>query len=535
MFKKGQKGLIISISVLIVLFLSVVACSNGNGNGNNEEAATPETGQTDTGTGQQAPAETAGAEKTKFSYYVNEFTYGHLAYGINWPAIQEAANVEVELINAGDRGQYNQNLNLLMASGELPDTLWISMDFANQYGSEGALVDLRPLIEEHAPHIKAYLEANSIFELQSTAQDGGIYAMMWRYTTNPTWGWHYRQDWADQLGIAPPASLDEFTDMLRLVKQNNPSGQSNFYPLIFQNYGHLSTVSNMMFDYGYLDYGRDNIYDPNYKKYIEWLRLLNAEGLIDPESARGAMTEDLMLSKLLNGNSFIYYRAMANAEYLTINGREFDPEFTFAAIPSVTADYVTKPAYYPGFWSTGLQPGNAVAITKDAKDPVGIIKFFDFLFSEEGMTLKNWGIEGESYVVENGVKKFIIDSVDVYGSDPNSTEPHWRILIPGSFSLPGPSDGEAEIALDTPFIRGLREVLIAHTQPAAEAPVVVVNASDNQRISEISAVSSPLLDSWIVDFVVGNKPMSEWETFLAEMTAAGYDEILEIVERSLLQ
>ena len=37
------------------------------------------------------------------------------------------------------------------------------MDQANIYGAQGAFYDLKPLIEEYAPHIKAYLEANPAY------------------------------------------------------------------------------------------------------------------------------------------------------------------------------------------------------------------------------------------------------------------------------------------------------------------------------------------------------------------------------------
>ena len=42
----------------------------------------------------------------------------------------------------------------------------------------GAFYDLKPLIEEYAPHIKAYLEANPAYEALVTNDDGSIYGLL---------------------------------------------------------------------------------------------------------------------------------------------------------------------------------------------------------------------------------------------------------------------------------------------------------------------------------------------------------------------
>ena len=54
------------------------------------------------------------------------------------------------------------------------------------------------------------------------------------------------------------------------------------------------------------------------------------------------------------------------------------------------------------FQRYGYLAGIGISITKSAKDPVRIIKFLDFLASDEGQVLLNWGIEGKHYKVENG-------------------------------------------------------------------------------------------------------------------------------------
>jgi putative aldouronate transport system substrate-binding protein len=55
---------------------------------------------------------------------------------------------------------------------------------------------------------------------------------------------------------------------------------------------------------------------------------------------------------------------------------------------------MAQPTQFDGGWGIG--------ITKSCKDPVRAIKFLDWLSSDEGQILNNWGIEGKHYDVVNG-------------------------------------------------------------------------------------------------------------------------------------
>ncbi|MCZ4142431.1 ABC transporter substrate-binding protein, partial [Escherichia coli] len=70
------------------------------------------------------------------------------------------------------------------------------------------------------------------------------------------------------------------------------------------------------------------------------------------------------------------------------------------------------------FQPTGFD-GYGIGSTTSAKDPVRIIKFMDWLASDEGQVLRNWGIEGEHYKVENG-KRIIPDEIQDRKTNDNS-------------------------------------------------------------------------------------------------------------------
>lgn len=526
MFTKGRHTAIASFMIIFAFLFIATACSTDQ-NGSDATAPSTETEQPAGSTTTNTPAPQM-EEKIKFTYYVNEITYNIIKSGIQWPHIQEAAHAEVELVNAGDRGQYDQNLHLLMASGQLPDALWIKVALANQYGAEGALLDLKPLIDEHAPNMKAFIENDPGYRASVTADDGGIYSIMNMIAAIPNFAWYYREDWADDLGIAAPETLDQFTDMLRLVKANNPGGEKYFYPLTVQHYLHMRLAFYNVFDFAIYGNGVEDIYSPYFKQYVEYLRMLYEEELFDPEAAKGAISEDALKAKMLNNNAFIFFRATANAEDYTNTGKELNPAYRFTSMPPVIPVHGNDRSYWI---AVDYSDSNAVAITKDAKDPVGIIKFFDFFFTQEGMDLMNWGVEGESYVIENGQKKFLVSSAEVQGGDPNSPDPHWMMLLQGSFTFPGPSDHVAWMALSSEFQQSLRSIFSDYASKNPQ--LLLVKGEDIDRRAELEAVVLPKRDKWIVDFVTGEKPMSEWDAFLDDMTASGFPEMIEILKRSL--
>ncbi|KAF9127319.1 hypothetical protein BGX30_014850 [Mortierella sp. GBA39] len=73
-------------------------------------------------------------------------------------------------------------------------------------------------------------------------------------------------------------------------------------------------------------------------------------------------------------------------------------ERTYAHLPvTLSEEYKDH-----SFQDTGFTSGWGIGITNNCKDPVRAIKFMDWLASDEGQVLINWGIEGKHYNVEDG-------------------------------------------------------------------------------------------------------------------------------------
>ena len=154
------------------------------------------------------------------------------------------------------------------------------------------------------------------------------------------------------------------------------------------------------------------------KEYYEWLNEIYNEGILDPEFA--TQTHEDYIMKIADGRVLGLLDKdwdYANAEVsLRSEGQD---ERTYAGLP-VTIDESVK---CPSLKQRSLAVGWGIGITKSCKDPVRAVKFLDWICSDEGQILLNWGIEGVNYYYdENGKRCITEEDLEVSKSDTNYSE-----------------------------------------------------------------------------------------------------------------
>lgn len=217
---------------------------------------------------------------------------------------EDETNVHIEWSLNPDTN-WNEKKNLIFASGDLPDAFYghhiLTPEEVLKYGTQGLLIPLEDLIEKYAPNLKKVFEANPSFKQEMTAPDGHIYAL-------PTIDEGYpdsrdalfiNRKWLEKLGLQPPKTTEEFYNVLKAFKENdmNGNGKADEIPFSFQdhpNYGIYSFFgafglpdrqNHINLENGKVQF---SAVQPSYRKAIEYLHKLYAEGLIDVE----ALTHD---------------------------------------------------------------------------------------------------------------------------------------------------------------------------------------------------------------------------------------------------
>lgn len=321
---------------------------------------------------------------------------------------------------------------LMVASNEYPD-LVAAKGNVSKLKAAGALIDLAPLIEEHAPNIKT-LYSDHMKRLRWSNDDHGIYVLptagVGQQDFKPAGGFQLQHAVLKELGYPQIKTVKDYENALRAYydKHKTTSDGKPIIPLSLNAGGWqilITTTNPAVATTGAPDEGEFHINPDTYeakfhylrpeeKEYFRWLNHMYDIGLLDPESF--VQKYDQYRAKIASGRVL----GLIDADWdfageVAVLKKEGKYDQTYAPFPVTLNESYKSHA----FQDTGYLAGTGISITKSAKDPVRIIKFLDFLASDEGQVLVNWGIEGKHYNVENG-KRIIPD--DLLGMKVNDNQ-----------------------------------------------------------------------------------------------------------------
>lgn len=483
-------------------------------------------------------AETPGYEGSGGSYsmYLRS-TFIDWINDLEWYKEAEArTGVTVEYQKGTDEEMaVYPEIDQLVLSGTLTDATMCRQDQANVYGSQGAFYDLKPLIEEYAPHIQAYLDENPDYEALVTYSDGGIYGLLVQDVQKSSFIF-YRQDHFDEAGIDASTikTVDDFTEALRTLKEFY-SDVPNYYPLqgresalIFQSWfgaaNNISAEESNGFYYNYVDQGYD-IHSEGAYKMVETMKLWYDEGLINPEWVAGTFSEGDWEAAVLEGRGSVCFDFYTRPAAFNLAGKDYDEDFNMAIMDFLVDEDGNnlKPQTAAKYNQRRATVINAMA---DKETAVTIIQFIDYFFSEEGQTLANWGVEGVSYEEVNGEKQFLVSYDDELAKPDGEME--WSFLS-DRFTVCKPLDSDAFFSFNADIVKdaALRLFDEDHLQYGVN---IIYNDEESEELSQIVASLKESCDAGIIAFIRGTSEFNEetWQAFLDEMDAAGYTRMEEL-------
>ena len=312
-------------------------------------------------------------------------------------------------------GNPDEKLNLILASGDLPDMVMMSRtsDTLKKYIAANALIPLNDLIENYGPDVKT--QYGDVLN-KSRYTDGKNYFLNSWYglDPDPVYGMLMRMDILKEIAgekatTGEPFTLTEFEEILNAFKQKYPKlNGHDTIPLSLngeQIGGVLATFKGF---WGMMPYYEDNgtlkydLRDPRYLEMLKYLNSLYRQGLIDKEWA--IVKNQLWEQKLSNG----YVLATTGAWWQpsgvngilkkAANGNAESQFYAYKLVaPGASPDKITLGGRSPLGW-------DAIGITKENKYPERTMQFFNFLASDEGQYLMLWGLEGTHWNITGGKK-----------------------------------------------------------------------------------------------------------------------------------
>lgn len=330
-------------------------------------------------------------------------------------------------------GDPEQKINLIAASGVYPDLI-SPKGASGALIQAGALLDLTDLIDEHAPNIKKIL-GSQIKRLRHSYDDQSIYFIpsldaINQYYYKVGGPFNLQLDVVKDLGFPTIRTLKDYEAAIQTYINKYPliDGQKTIgLSLLADDWRiMISTTNPAFFATGAPDDGEFTI-DPDtyeatihYKRpaereYFRWLNHMNDIGLLDRESF--VQKYDQYIAKIASGRVLAVIDQDWEIEQ-AVNSLKSENKFnrTYGKFPVTLSEEYKIPV----FQTVGFNGGWGIAITKECKYPVKAIKFLDFLASEEGQILVNWGLEGKHYNIDSKGKRVIpADILDMKTNDNN--------------------------------------------------------------------------------------------------------------------
>lgn len=456
-----------------------------------------------------------------------------------WQEIEERANVTLEptVVPMSD---YEQKRSLLVGAGDAP--LILPKTYPGQeaaFVSSGAILPVSDYIDL-MPNFKDKVERWGLdANLDTLRQEDGKYYVLpglheavWQDYTIAV-----RTDIMDELGLEEPKDWDEFRDMLAAMKEAYP----DVYPLsdrfsIPTPAGNLLNLLGMTYGtsagWGYANQRWDEEAGEfvfpgttdEYRDMVTYLHGLVEDGLIDPESF--TQDDDSAIQKLANGKSFAI---STNAQTLV---NDYRPALA-ATLPDAEIAKIRLPAGPVGDVVSGTALlENGIMISSAAKDDenfVAMMQFIDWLwYSDEGQEFAKWGVEGTTYTKDADGTRVLDPGIDFIGLNPGAPKHLQKDFgfSGGVFAYGGTTDllwstfSEEEIA----FQEGMADKEVLPLQPPFPF--------DEMEREQATLLETPLKDTvqqGTLQFVLGQRDLSEWDAYVAEIEAKGATQYIELV------
>lgn len=453
--------------------------------------------------------------------------------------IEEKLGINLEFIHPSQADE-ETSLQVLFTSSELPDI--IRLDDGGQSATlkypgggekgvaDGIILQLNDLIDQYAPNYQIVRERGGEYEKNTITDSGIMWAM---YTMGdiyemPWNGLSYRKDWADDMGLEAPVTLDDWHEILTAFKEEKGADA----PLMIPDDGIMVSseflsafdtakdfyVVNGDIKYGYLEAGM--------KEYVEMMQKWYSEGLIDPEFAANEEFFDagngygLPITYAVSGRTgagVINWPSSRNG--LSVMYRATDDESIdfYPVVPPVKTEgdvtcyrYTTSPIYNP--W----------IVTTSCENPEIAVKFLDWGFSDEGSLVMNFGSEDNYTITDDG--PWFIDDI-LYSEEhdlPTFLGAHTWEMLPGLRNI------ERAFQNTDSFFLSTRDVWSSANNDYVIPAGVELSAEEGVEHAAIMADINKYVKEVVPKYIMGSIPMEDWDGVVEQLKSMNIDRAIEI-------
>lgn len=432
-------------------------------------------------------------------------------------------------------------MKLLLAGGKYPDLITFNMNVYYSGKEPKAVADnivygMEPeFLQENAPDYWAYLEENPSIKKAITTPEGLItcFAMVrGDEILKSSYAMFIRDDWCEQLGLPIPETADEYYETLKAFKEQLnveiPLCVTSNQLMNLLDYGILTSPFGIASRGAYVEDGKVKLgyAQESYKDVLAWLNKLYEEELLDPNftTIEGSIVD----SNILTGVSGVSSGSLGSkmGVLLTTNA---DQDFSLAAVPSLVANKGDTAMF--AHYDNGL-PGTNTYITTACKDPAAAAHFLNYGYTQEGHMLYNFGTEGVSYEMVDGVPTYtdlIMKNED--GLTVSQAMADYELAWWG-----GPFVQDKNYILQYYGWEAQREALetITKTDVAKyKLPNTLISEANQNEYANISSEINTYRAEMELKFIRGEESLDNFNQYLETLKNMNVDRLIEIEQEAL--
>lgn len=572
MFKK-----LTSLLIVVVMFTTFLCgCQNSNGTeadtpqNQTPSTASPETqappaqpSETDNSTGKEpestaqkdplSPSERPEQPKLPLSDIEPVLTYW---IAFSSPAIDDlqtqynvlqakeitGVNIEYQVITPTVA---SEQFNLMVISGNYTDMV-NSATSSYSGGGEKAVEDnfiiyLNDYVAQYAPNY-LYCIQNTSDIYRDCIDDSGMMTDIKFIYTDPsiTVGFLTRQDWLDKLGLDAPQTYDEFEAVLTAYKAAYDCSDP-----IFMTANCLLDQSSLVSGYGVPGFQADgsagtgshlyqidgvvhsSFLEQGYKDYITMLNSWYNNGLISKSFIENSadMFQGNKTTLVVTDQCGIYTGSLP--EFERRPSEASDPDFTLVALREPVQDD-TELNHFGGQREM-VAAMNSVSITTSCKDIGLALSWLNFWFSDAGITLANFGVLGETFNIVDGNSTL----TELITQDPKGPGNGMALHLNGERAptLKGPAKDYGLLWPEQAYAEKLWESSCDSSYYIPNA--IQLTAEEGEIFNSFASDYETFAAENIVSFVIGEKPMSEWDDFVNRLRSMHLDESIQIYQDAM--
>ncbi|MBB6670020.1 extracellular solute-binding protein [Cohnella nanjingensis] len=447
-----------------------------------------------------------------------------------------------------DNTQFEQKLNLMLASGELADIMPVPGVQMRQMNDAGQLEDLTEALDKYGSETtKAFMMKDGGTALNSATFKGKLVGLPLNpgSTDSAPLLW-VRKDWLKKLNLPEPQTMEDVFKIAEAFATQDPDGNNkkDTYGLavakeLYSDYGDLTGIFNGFHAYptiwvkdasGNLVYGS---IQPEMKQALAKLQELYKKGVIDREF--GVKNHDALIQDFNAGKVGMYY-GLHYSPLLFPDAKKKDPNLDLQAyrLPSIDGQ--------PAKPQTKFNVAEYYVVRKGMTHPEAVVKLMNTYLeprSREAFPVEKYAIKGDiekwQYALVKGSNP--TQNLDVYAKvteafktndtsklDEHTPEPNTYKIVKSYYDGDVNGWGYAMIFGE----RGAQGILYDYNKNNGYQPTEFISAPSSIMAEKQATLSKLELETF-TKIIMGESSVDTFDDFVANWKKLGGDEVTKEV------